>query len=165
MTLAEIPRANPVLIDANVFIYHFAGQSDECSAFLARIEAGDVRGITSQPILLELAHRLMVLEAVEQGLGSGSNPATRLARQPELVQRLSKYHFSVLKIPQMGIETLSLPADFIIGSQEYRQAYGLLVNDSLVPLQMREAGVSLLASADTAFDRVPWIKRAAPSDI
>ncbi len=165
MTLAEIPRAAPVFVDANVFIYHFAGQSDECAAFLARVEAGDVQGITSQPVLLEVAHRLMVLEAVEQGLGGGNNPATRLARQPELVRRLSKYHFSVLKIPQMGVETLPFPADFLIGSQEYRQTYGLLVNDSLVPLQMREAGVSLLASADAAFDGIPWIRRAAPSDV
>ncbi len=165
MTLVEILRASPIFIDANVLIYHFAGQSDECSAFLARVESGDLQGITSQPVLLEVAHRLMVLEAVEQGLSGGSSPATRLVRQPELVRRLSKYHFSVLKIPRMGIETLPFPADFLIGSQEYRQSYGLLVNDSLVPLQMREAGVSLLASADAAFDRVPWIQRAAPSDV
>jgi len=165
MTLAEIPRLKAVFIDANVFIYHFAGQSNECSEFLARVEAGDLQGITSQPILLEVAHRLMVLEAVEQGLGAGRNPATRLARQPDLVRRLSKYHFSVLKIQQMGIEALHLRPDFLVGSQEYRQTGGLLVNDSLVPLQMREAGVSVLASSDAAFDRVSWIRRAAPSDV
>ena len=45
------------------------------------------------------------------------------------------------------------------------QQYGLLVNDSLVPLHMHKMGLSLLASADTAFDRIPWVRRAGPSDI
>lgn len=165
MTLAEIPPSEAVFIDANVFIYHFAGQSEECSAFLARVETGDVRAVTGQTVILEVAHRLMVLEAIEQGLRAGSNPAVRLARQPELVRRLSKYHFSALKIPQMGIETLSLPGDILTRSQEYRQAHGLLVNDSLIPVQMRDAGTRLLASADAAFDRVRWIQRAAPLDV
>ena len=165
MTLADIPRQSSVFIDANVLIYHFAGQSDECSAFLTRVETGDIRGFTGQTVILEVAHRLMILEAIEQGLSAGTNPAARLARRPDLVKQLSKYHFSILKISQMGVETLPLPEDFVASSQEYRQMQGLLVNDSLVPLHMRSASVSILASADAAFDRVPWIRRARPTDI
>lgn len=165
MTLGDAPREAPVFIDANVFIYHFAGQSEECSAFLARVEAGDLRGFSGQTVILEVAHRLMVLEAIEQGLGAGTNPAARLARRPDLVRQLSKYQFAVLKIPQMGVETLLLPDDSLARSQEYRQAFGLLVNDSLVPMQMHQAGISLLASADAAFDRVPWIRRVGPPDV
>jgi predicted nucleic acid-binding protein len=65
----------------------------------------------------------------------------------------------------MGIEILPLPADFLIASQEFRQVHGLPVNDSLIALHMRSAGVALLASADAAFDRVPWIRRFVPSDV
>ena len=165
MTLAEVPRSSAVFVDANIFIYHFAGRSDESSAFLTRIEAGEVRGFTGQTILLEVAHRLMIIEAAERGFTLGSNPSARLARRPDLVRQLSKYQFSTAKIPRMGIEVLALPDEFLGRSQEYRQTHGLLVNDSLIPLQMREAGITLLASGDTAFDRVPWIKRAAPHDV
>ncbi|MGH2374219.1 MAG: type II toxin-antitoxin system VapC family toxin [bacterium] len=165
MTLGDITPASTVFIDANVFIYHFLGQSRDCSALLDRVEARDVRGCTGRTTLLEVAHRLMILEAIEQGLGAGANPAARLARKPDLVRRLSKYHFAVMKISQIGIEDLHLPPDFMTKSQEYRQTYGLLVNDSLVPLYMHEAGVPVLASADPAFDRIPWIRRAAPSDV
>lgn len=165
MTLAEVPRSSAVFVDANILIYHFTGRSDESSAFLTRIEAGEVRGFTGQTILLEVAQRLMVIEAAERGLTLGSNPSARLAQRPELVRQLSKYNFSVAKIPRMGIEVLSLPDEFLGRSQEDRQVHGLLVNDSLIPLQMREAGVSILASGDAAFDRVPWIKRAAPHDV
>lgn len=165
MTLAEIPRPSAVFVDANVFIYHFTGQSKECSDCLARIETGDLRGLTAQTTLLEVAHRLMVIEAIERGLRAGSSPAARLTRRSQLVRELSRYYFSTLKIPQMGIEILSIPMDFLTRSQEYRQTYGLLVNDSLIPLHMRTAGITYLASADGAFDRIPWIRRAFPSDV
>lgn len=165
MVLSDIPPGSSVFVDANIFIYHFAGQSDDCSAFLARIETGELRGATGHVTLLEVARRLMALEAVELGLKAGANPAARLARQPEMIRRLSKYYFSVLSIPRMGVEILSLPEDFITASQEFRQTSGLLVNDSLVPMQMRQAGILLLASGDAAFDRIPGLRRYAPSDI
>jgi len=165
MTLADVPRSETAFIDSNILIYHFTGRSDDCSAFLARIEAGEVRGFTGQTILLEVARRLMMIEAAEKGFPLGSNPSARLARRPDLVRQLSKYQFSTAKIPRMGIDVLTLPDEFLGRSQEYRQTHGLLVNDSLIPLQMREAGITLLASGDTAFDRVPWIKRAAPHDV
>lgn len=165
MTLADVPRSSAVFIDANILIYHFAGRSDDCSDFLARIEAGEVCGYTGQTILSKVAHRLMMIEAAEKDFPIGSNPSARLAQRPDLVRQLSRYHFSVAKIPRMGIEVLPFPDDCLGRSQEYRQVQGLLVNDSLIPLQMREAGVTLLASGDAAFDRVPWIRRAAPRNV
>lgn len=165
MALTDIPDGALLFVDANVFVYHFTGRSDDCSSLLARIESGDLRGFTGQISVLEVAHRLMMLEASEQGLQIRPNPAARLARRPQMVQQLSKYYFSLLAIPKIGIEILPLPQDFITASQEFRQSYGLLVNDSLVPMHMRQAGLSNLASADAAFDRVPGIKRYAPADV
>ncbi|MGQ0569583.1 MAG: hypothetical protein ACT4P5_08650, partial [Armatimonadota bacterium] len=81
MTLADIAQQSSVFVDANILIYHFAGQSDECSAFLTRVETGDLRGFTGQTVILEVTHRLMILEAIEQGLSAGTNPAARLARR------------------------------------------------------------------------------------
>ncbi len=165
MTLAEITPASSVYIDANIFIYHFAGQSEDCSSFLTRVESGELRGFTGQIGILEVAHRLMMLEAIEQGFSIKPNPAARLARQPQLVRRLSKYYFSLLRIPRFGVEILSLPEDFVTASQEFRQSHGLLVNDSLVAMHMRQAGLSVLASADEAFDQIPGVKRFQPSDV
>jgi predicted nucleic acid-binding protein len=165
MALTEIPAGSSVFIDANILIYHFTGRSDDCSSFLARIEGGDLLGFTGQVSILEAAHRLMMLEAAELGVPARPNPAAYLARHPRVVRQLSKYYFSVLSIARLGIEILPLPQDFITASQEFRQAHGLMVNDSLVPTHMRQAGLSILASADAAFDRVPGIKRFAPADI
>jgi predicted nucleic acid-binding protein len=165
MALNDIASGSAAFIDANIFIYHFAGQSEQCSSLLARVERAELHGFTSPVGLLEVAHRLMMLEAIEHGGSLKSNPAARLARQPQIVKRLSKYYFSVANITRMGVEILPLPADFMAASQEFRQAHGLLVNDSLVPMHMRQAGLTVLVSADDAFDGIPGIRRFAPTDL
>ena len=38
MKLDEIKTGSEVFIDANIFIYHFTGVSDECGDFLNRCE-------------------------------------------------------------------------------------------------------------------------------
>jgi len=165
MALSEIAVGSSVFVDANIFIYHFAGKSEDCSTFLERIERGELQGYTGPISILETAHRLMMLEAIEQGASLKPNPAARLARQPQLVRRLSKYYFALQRIPRFRIEILPLPEDFIAASQEFRQSYGLLVNDSLIPMHMREVGLSVLASADAAFDKIPGFQCFHPSDV
>jgi len=165
MTLTEIAPGGSVYIDANIFIYHFAARSPECSTFLARVERGEIRGFVGPTGIIEVAHRLMMLEAIERGLAVRPNPGAHLARQPQIVRQLSRYYFSALKIPSMGVEMLPFPSDFITASQEFRQSHGLLVNDSLIPMHMRQAGLSALASADAAFDGISGIQRYSPSDV
>jgi len=165
MALTEIPPGSAVFVDANIFIYHFAGRSAECSAFLRRIEAGEVQGLTGPVSLLEVVHRLMMFEAASHRPAMKGSPAAFLARRPDLVRELSMYYFSVLAIPKFGVQVIPLPPDFLTASQEFRQSYGLPVNDSLVAMHMRQEGLSLLASADEAFDRVKGIDRFAPGDV
>lgn len=165
MTLNDIVAGSAAFIDANIFIYHFAGQSEQCSSFLGRIERQELQGFTGEVVLIDVAYRLMMMEAVEQGGAPMPDPAARLARQPEIVTRLSRYYFSITRIPKMGVELLRLPEDFMAASQEFRQSHGLLVNDSLVPMYMRHAGLSVLVSADDALDRVPGIRRFGPTDL
>ena len=110
MTLAEIPEASTVFIDANVFVYHFVGASPQCSVLLARCETSEVRGATSALVLAEVAHPLMMIEAVERKLVTSGNVARKLARRPELVRQLRVYEASIHAISSMGVETLALTA-------------------------------------------------------
>ena len=70
MKLEDLPEGARVLVDANILIYHFSGVSLECRAFLQRCESRQVEALTGVHILLEVTHRLMVLEALQKGLGS-----------------------------------------------------------------------------------------------
>ena len=49
MTLADLRDGDSVFIDANIFIYHFGGQSAECRAFLERCARRELLGYTSTP--------------------------------------------------------------------------------------------------------------------
>lgn len=64
--LATLPSGARIFIDANIFIYHFtqAPLTSAYTAFLQRVEAGDLHGITSIVAFAEVAHRLMILEAI-----------------------------------------------------------------------------------------------------
>jgi len=68
MRLDSIEPGSEVFIDANIFIYHFTGVSDESSNLLSRCEQGNLTGITSLNVLFEVLHCLMMVEAVRKKL-------------------------------------------------------------------------------------------------
>lgn len=163
--LTEIPAKSPVYIDANIFIYHFTGVSQEATIFLERCESGDLDAYTGCLVVLEVMHRLMIIEARMKGLPIGSSPARQLAAQPDFAKSLHEYNYHVSRIPEIGVTILDLPSRFASRSFEFRHRYGLLTNDSVIALEMADNRLSWLASADRGFDRVPHIRRAAPADL
>jgi len=152
--LAEIPAGARVFIDANIFIYHFAGASEECTQFLERCERGELLGITAVHTLLEVLHRLMMIEAVAEGLVEPGGVARRLREQPEVVRRLKRYQEQGEAILEMGLEVLPLEPELIALSGRYRREYGLLVNDSLTAALVAGLGLEGLATADEDFRRL-----------
>ena len=52
MDIDAIPDGTLVFVDANIFIYHFAGVSDKCTRFLQRVLKGEVKAVVSWPCLL-----------------------------------------------------------------------------------------------------------------
>ena len=66
MRLEDVPEGERIFVDANILIYHFSRVSSECRSFLARCESGQVEAYTGVHILLEVAHRLMILSDFER---------------------------------------------------------------------------------------------------
>lgn len=165
MTLPEVPEGSAVFIDANVFVYHFVGASPQCTALLARCEASEIRGVTSVLVLAEVAHRLMMIEAVQRKLVSAGNVARKLARRSELVRQLTVYESSIQAISSMGVEILALTEAMILLGLGYQRRYGLLTNDSLIVTTMVQQGLRLLATADRRLAMVRELEIAAPTDL
>jgi predicted nucleic acid-binding protein len=163
--LEELPAKKKVFVDSTIFIYHFTGISKECRDFLIRCERGELSAVTSVVVLAEVAHRLLVAEAVKKGLVSGGNPAAKLAGRPQAVKGLSAYWEQVRQIPLMGIDIVVLDLKTLFDSAHYRHRYGLLVNDSLVAASAKAAGISSMATADADFRRVPDLAVYGPADI
>lgn len=165
MTLESVAAATRLFIDSTIFVYHAIGASAECRRLLERCEAGEVAGVTSVVVLAEVAHRLMMIEAVAAGLVSGKDIVKKLRSKPDLVGGLHVYQEQVERIPLMGVDVLPLDIGILLRSVQFRRQYGLLVNDSLVVAAARGAGVAHLASADPDFRRVKELKLYQPSDL
>lgn len=165
MTLDRIPDGGRVFLDSTIFIYHATGVSAACRVLLERCEAAEVAGVTSVTVLAEVAHRLMLIEAVAAGLVSGKDVVKKLRARPDVVRKLHVYQEQVERIPLMGVQVVPVELGAFLRSAEVRREHGLLVNDSLVVAAAREAGIESVASADSDFRRVKALTVYEPGDL
>jgi predicted nucleic acid-binding protein len=75
------------------------------------------------------------------------------------------YQEQVDRIPLMGIEILPLDSGALVRSADVRRESGLLVNDSLVFITARDAGIAHVASGDPDFSRIEDFTLYRPSDL
>jgi len=165
MKLTEIQSNAEVFVDSNIFIYHFTGVSDECSNFLSRCEQGELAAMTGVNVILEVLHRLMMVEAVRKGLVQPPNIVKKLAKAPQKLKQLNEYFINAEKIQDMGVEIHPLRFDTIMKSHMVRLANGLMVNDSIIIASMQENAIKFLATGDKAFEKVAGIEVCRPGDI
>lgn len=165
MKLEEVPDGGRIFVDANIFIYHFSRLSPECRSFLARCEARQVEALTGVHIVLEVAHRLMMLEALHKGLITRNQPARKLKERPEIVKSLSDYNRSVQQIPRLGVRIRSLTPAVINESEAMRMQHGLLTNDSVSVALMRKLGLTTIATHDSDLLNVPGLTVYQPQDL
>lgn len=129
------------------------------------VEAGEPAGVTSISVLLEVLHRLMMVEAVRSRAVRPPKVLEKLRRRPEVVRALSEYYAHTVKIPEMGIPVRPLPQEILAASQRVRREHGLLVGDSLLLAVMRTEGVRTLATHDADMGRIEEIAVAVPADV
>lgn len=120
---------------------------------------------TSAIVLAEVAHRLMMIEAVASGLVTPGNVARKLREKPEVAKTLGLYQRQMASIPDMGIDVVVLDLDVVRRSGDLRTRHGLMVNDSLLCASALESGVTAVASADRDFERVGEILLYRPGDL
>jgi predicted nucleic acid-binding protein len=125
MKISEIKAGETVFIDANIFIYHFTGVSEESTLFLKRCEEGELTGVIGMNILIEVLHRLMMIEAITKGFVKPGDVVKKLKKKPDIVKKLTDYQTNTLSIIDIGIELLRLSEDAIKSSLQFRKKYGV----------------------------------------
>ena len=89
MLLKDLPAGSRCFVDANIFYYHFVDEPDfsaAASAFIARVEAGEVVAYSSPHVMAEAVHKVMMFEAAQRrGRGGldwsrGCNDTVRRSR-------------------------------------------------------------------------------------
>lgn len=164
-TLEEIRPGQAIFIDANIFIYHFTGQSRACRTLLERCETREITGITGAHVVMEVLHRMMMLEAVQKGLVSAGNVVRRLKERPEVVRALGEYAQHTGRIPDMRIQVLVVDVELVRASHEVRTRTGLLVHDSISVAMMEREGIRAIATQDQDFLTVAGLQVYTVDDI
>jgi predicted nucleic acid-binding protein len=165
MTFLDIPAGSDVFVDANTLIYAFLPDprfGPPCEQLLRRIEYKQLRGFSSSHVVAEMAHRLMTLEAAGLLGRSLAGMANWLKRHPAEVQRLVHYRQAIDELTMIGVQILPVTGPHDSLAADVSRQFGLLTNDALIVVVMREHGLTLLASHDADSDRVPGLTRYAP---
>lgn len=163
--LVALPSGARVFIDANIFIYHFTQvpQTASCTAFLQRVETGDLLGVTSIVVLAEVAHRLMILEAIRTFGFSSRTAVKSLKDSPTLVRQLFHYKEATERIPSFNITVEPVTFAHLQTAQELSALHGLLTNDSLIVAVAQSLALVDIASNDSDLTIVPGLTIWRPS--
>jgi predicted nucleic acid-binding protein len=135
MTFAQLGTGAAVFVDANIFVFHFAPDPRfqvACSQLLLRIEAQDLTGFTSTPIISEVGHRLMTTEARQRFGWSGGKVTARLRQNPAVCQSLTGFRTAIENILQSRTQVLTVAPVLLLTAAMLSQQHGLLANDALI---------------------------------
>jgi predicted nucleic acid-binding protein len=166
MTFTDIPAGATVFVDANTLVYHFLPDPHlgaACADLLERFWRRELSGLTSAHALVEMAHRIMTLEAIAQFGWPTAGIARRLRSHPNELKQLVRFRDAVERVARFGIGVLPITAEFVSAAAASSQQYGLLSGDTLVVAVMQDHGLTHLASHDADFDRLPGLTRYAPA--
>jgi predicted nucleic acid-binding protein len=165
MNLTEIRPDELIVIDTNILVYATQQRSRECEQLLARCARGEVRGVVPISVVAELMHRLMVLEARENGWIVRANPSRALSEKPESVRRLTNYAKQMHEFLGIGLRLEPVTRVDLIESMSVQREFGLLTNDSLLVAVARRINCESIASADKGFAGLRGLTVYEPSDI
>ena len=165
MNLLQIPHQQPVIIDTNILVYAIQRNSLQSVKLLEKCAKDEVYGIIPTHILAELMHVLMLAEARDLGMISGSNPAKQLSEQPQKIKGLNRYESLIRDLLSIGIQLESLMREDFLTAMSLQRQYGLLTNDALLLAVATRLRVPALASADAVFKNVQGILVYSPDDL
>lgn len=166
MTFDQLPANSSVFLDANIFVYAILGHPTHgaaCVALLDRIERQEVVGFTSSHVLSDTVHRVMTLEACDRFGWAVQGIASRLRNHPAEVQQLVVPRRAVDEIQLARVTVLSVTVQLVSQPVDLSKQHGLLSGDALIVAVMQHQGLTLLASLDADFDRVPGVIRYSPT--
>ena len=111
MIFANLATGEAVFVDANTLIYHFGPHptfGTACKQLVQRIENQDLLGFTSTHTLGEVAHQMMLAEALTLPGWSPGKVKKRLQQQPAALQSLTRFRTAVETVLLSQIKVLTI---------------------------------------------------------
>ena len=88
LKLSELPANEKLFIDANIFLYSAFKHpisGNKCKYFLIRVEKGEIIGYTSDFVLNEVFHKLMIAEVVKKFGITARKVVGLIKEKPEVI--------------------------------------------------------------------------------
>ncbi len=153
----------PIFIDANIFIYHAAESkyTESASVFLEKVENNEIEAYTSPSVIDEAAYILII----NKGLDILDSKSPRKVREMiEKDRNFANRCYSVLEdfigyVKSLeALKLLEITGDDAFRIYDYGTAYLLHPKDSLHLAVMKRYRIFDIATNDSDFERVDWIK-------
>ncbi|NVM26959.1 MAG: type II toxin-antitoxin system VapC family toxin [Desulfobacterales bacterium] len=167
MFFSDLESGSSIFVDANIFVYHFSKRSrfnPASTNFLECVEKRDFIGVTSTLVVQEATHRMMIMEAAGILANIKAKDYVKYRKaNPDISKRLENHRVIPEKIAFFNLEIISPDITTIVRSQQMKRRYGVLSNDALSLQIMEDLKINNLASNDSDFERVDFIKLYKPS--
>ncbi len=165
MKLPKIEDGEIIVLDTNILVYANQQKSEQCAQLLSRCARREVQGVVPMPVVAELMHALMLIEARENGWIKGTNPSRALGEKPERVRRLTNYERQMREFFAIGLRLEPASSLDILEAMNIQREFGLLTNDSIIVAAARRLNCTAIASADRAFRPLKKFNIYSPSDL
>lgn len=165
MDINALPAGARCFVDANIFIYHLAAASADCTNFMDRLAAGDFHAHVTTITIAEVLHRRMMAEALAKGVVASGQLLKKLKANSSLITQLSDYITEVEDLTLLPLQIIEVTAADIKASHALRRAHGLFVNDSINLACAERLGITDIVTHDTDFSRAPGVTVWTPTDI
>jgi predicted nucleic acid-binding protein len=165
MKLTKIRDGEIIVLDTNILVYANQQKSKQCVQLLGRCARKEVQGVVSMPVVAELMHTLMLIEARENGWIRGTNPSRTLSEKPDRVRRLTNYERQMREFFAIGLRLEPVSSLDVLEAMNIQREFGLLTNDSIIVAAARRLNCTTIASADRAFASLKKFDVYSPSDL
>jgi predicted nucleic acid-binding protein len=153
MKLSDICTGEWVVIDTGILVYANQQKCQECIQLLKRCAQRDVRGIVPMPVVTDLVHTLMLIEARENNWVEPTTAARTLADKPDLVRRLSRYENQVREFLGIGLRLEPTTSPDILEAMSIQREFGLFTNDALLLAIARRLNCTAIATTRPSLTR------------
>lgn len=156
-------RDKPIFVDANIFVYHAAESkySESVTAFLEKVEFKEVEAYTSPSVIDEAAYVLII----NKGLDLLESRSSRKVREKiENDRDFALKCYSVLEdflgyVKSLdGLKLLEVTGEDAFRIYEFGTSFLLHPKDALHLSVMKRYRIFDIATNDSDFERVKWIK-------
>jgi predicted nucleic acid-binding protein len=165
MNLEQIEKGQQVLLDSNIFLSASFQKSTQCTRLIERCANGEIKGLLTLHIIIEINHRLICSEARYRAGGTLVNPAKTLSSNPPRVRELEGYRKVIGNLMESPFEIIPLVSSDLITCLDIQSQHGLMTNDALMVAVARRIKRFNIATADKAFQDIPGLSLFSPTDL